>query len=108
MIVSENAPKLEQRLHEVFVLKQINKVNHRKEFFRVSLKEIREEIEKLGLNGVPWTMTAAAKEYRETLATEERIKDNRAMREAWIKRQLDMELTANDDFEPVGAYSEEE
>jgi len=90
------------------VLKQINKVNHRKEFFRVSLKEIREEIEKLGLNGVPWTMTAAAKEYRETLATEERIKDNRAMREAWIKRQLDMELTANDDFEPVGAYSEEE
>ncbi len=108
MIVSENAPKLEQRLHEHFVLKQINKVNHRKEFFRVSLKEIREEIEKLGLNGVPWTMTAAAKEYRETLATEERIKDNRAMREAWIKRQLDMELTANDDFEPVGAYSEEE
>ena len=103
MILSEDAPALEQQLHKHFVLMQMNKVNHRKEFFRVSLKEIREEIEKLGLNGVHWTMKAEAKEYRETLATEEAIKDDPAKREAWIKRQLDMELTADDDLEP-GCY----
>jgi hypothetical protein len=109
MILSEDAPRLEHQLHSHFLLKQMNKVNHRKEFFRVSLKEIREEIEKLGVTtGVKWTMTAEAKEYRETVAIETSIKDNPAMREAWIKRQLDMELRANDEMEPVGASDEEE
>jgi hypothetical protein len=86
----------------------VNKVNHRKEFFRVSLKEICEAIEKLRLTGVAWTMTAAAKEYRETLATDKKIKDNAAEREKWINRQLRMELEANDDLELVGAFAEEE
>jgi T5orf172 domain/Domain of unknown function (DUF4041) len=108
MILSEDAPALEQKLHSHFVLMRLNKVNHRKEFFRVSLKEIHEEIEKLGLNGVNWTMTAQAREYRESLATEKLFKDKPAMREAWIKRQLDMELRANDVLEPVGASAEEE
>src|SRR5437868_1312032 len=40
----EDAPALEAKLHKHFVLAQINKVNHRKEFFRVDLKHIREEI----------------------------------------------------------------
>jgi hypothetical protein len=88
---------------------QMNKVNHRKEFFRVSLKEIREEIERLGLTtGVHWTMTAEAKEYRESLAIERAIKDDPATREAWIKRQLELELVATDILGPVGAGDEEE
>jgi hypothetical protein len=45
MIFSEDAPALESRLHKRCVLAQMNKMNHRKEFFRISLKEIREEIE---------------------------------------------------------------
>ena len=53
-------------------------------------------------------MTAAAKEYRETVAIEKKIRDNPAMREAWIKRQHAMELRANDDLEPVGASADEE
>jgi len=109
MILSEDAPRLEHHLHTHFLHRQMNKVNQRKEFFRVSLREIREEIEKLGLTtGVKWTMTAAAKEYRESMAIEKAIKDNPAMREAWIKRQLEMELTANDNLEPVGVSAEEE
>jgi hypothetical protein len=96
MILSEDAPALEQQLHRHFVFTQMNKVNHRKEFFRVSLKEIREEIEELGLTtGVHWTMTANAKCYRESLAIEKAIKDNPAMREAWLKRQLDMEFSGD-------------
>ena len=34
MILSEDAPALELQLHKHFLLNQINKVNHRKEFFR--------------------------------------------------------------------------
>jgi hypothetical protein len=109
MILSEDAPKLEHKLHTHFLLMQMNKVNQRKEFFRVSLREIREEIEKLGLTtGVKWTMTAEAKEYRETMAMEKAIRDNPAMREAWIKRQTDLELISHEDLELVGASAEEE
>jgi hypothetical protein len=109
MILSEDAPKLEHQLHTHFLHMQMNKVNQRKEFFRVSLREIREEIEKLGLTtGVKWTMTAEAKDYRESVAIEKAITDKPAMREAWIRRQLDMELTANHDLELVGASAEEE
>jgi hypothetical protein len=37
----------------------MNKVNHRREFFRVDLGHIRDEVEKLGLEA-KWTLTAAA------------------------------------------------
>jgi hypothetical protein len=95
MLFSEDAPALESRLHKHFVTMQVNKINHRKEFFRVDLKHVREEIEKLGLPA-KWTMTAAATEYRETLGLEERMKTNPAMQQAWIKRQIEMELLERD------------
>ncbi len=41
-------------------------------------------------------MTAEAAEYRETQAIEKRIKDNAALRDAWVKRQLQMELIDRD------------
>lgn len=108
-ILSEDAPALEQQIHKHFMLKQVNKVNHRKEFFRASLKEIREEIEKLGLTtGVHWTMTAEAKKYRESIAIENAIKDNPTEREAWIKRQHKLELMVADLSEPVEVEDEEE
>ena len=53
-------------------------------------------------------MTAAAKEYRESVAIEKANKDNPAMYQAWKKRQLAMELTASEDLELVGASAEEE
>jgi Domain of unknown function (DUF4041)/T5orf172 domain len=109
MILSDDAPALEYKLHRHFLLMQMNKVNHRKEFFRVSLKEIREEIEKLGLTtGVKWTMTGEAKEYRESLAIEQAIKESPAQREAWIKRQLRLELAAKENLEPAGEVDEDE
>ena len=95
MIPSEDAPALESQLHKHFVLMQVNKVNHRKEFFRVDLQHIREELQKLGV-ATKWTMTAEAAEYRQTQAIEKKIKENPALRDAWVKRQLQMELLEHD------------
>jgi hypothetical protein len=105
MIFSEDAPSLECKLHRHFIMMQMNKVNHRKEFFRVDLKHIHEEVEKLGLN-VKWTMAAEAKEYRESLSTEKAIKETPALREAWIKRQLSLELVDSEPPEVVSLASD--
>jgi hypothetical protein len=69
LIPSQDAPALEHLLHKRFLRAQVNKVNGRKEFFRVDLQEIRRELEKDGVQ-VAWTMTAACREYRESLAIE--------------------------------------
>jgi hypothetical protein len=89
MIHSEDAPALECSLHKQFVSLQVNKVNHRKEFFRVDLGQLRSMIEQLGIRA-HWTMTAEAREYRETLAIERAIKDDPAKMDAWLSRQLEL------------------
>lgn len=96
MIFSEDAPALERELHKYFIMTQINKVNHRKEFFRVELKEIREQVEKLGLE-VHWTMTAEAAQYRESLAIDEAIAKDPSLKEAWLTRQLQMDPVSLDE-----------
>jgi hypothetical protein len=53
----------------------VNKVNPRKEFFRVPIGKIREQLDKLGITA-RWTLTAAAKEYRESLAIERALNDD--------------------------------
>lgn len=89
LIFSEDAPALERQLHKHFIINQMNKVNYRKEFFKVELKQIREEIEKLDLGTTAkWTMTAKAQEYYETLTIEKAISSDQGQLEAWINRQL--------------------
>ena len=100
LIPSDDAPALETKLHKHFVEMQVNKVNHRKEFFQVDLKHIRQEIESFGLNP-KWTMTAAAKEYRESQAITAAIKSDPVKRDAWIKRQLELEPLEVDSTEPL-------
>jgi hypothetical protein len=95
LLFSEDAPALETRLHRHFLLMQINKVNFRKEFFRTDVKDIRNELEKLGITA-NWTMTAEAAEYRESLAIEKAIAENPTMRESWLRRQLEFETMNND------------
>ncbi|CAK8934578.1 Chromosome segregation ATPase [Marinitoga phage MPV1] len=73
LIYSENAPELENRLHKFFEEKRMNKVNLRKEFFKVTIAEIKEFLEKEGIEA-KWTIQAEAAEYRETLAIEEGLK----------------------------------
>jgi Domain of unknown function (DUF4041)/T5orf172 domain len=100
MILSDDAPALEHQLHKHFALSQMNKVNTRKEFFKVDLAHIRGEIESLGLS-TNWTMTATARQYRETLAIEKIIHDDPKQREAWIKRQLAIERIDDELMEEV-------
>jgi hypothetical protein len=90
VILSDDAPALETRLHKHFVMSQVNKVNHRKEFFRANLVDIRQEIERLGLE-TKWTMAAEAREYRETLAIERTIEADEAARQQWVNRQLKLD-----------------
>lgn len=68
MIYSENAPELETRLHEHFWERRLNWVNDRKEFFKIELPEIQNELSKLGVTTELGTIPEA-KEYRQTLAT---------------------------------------
>ncbi len=76
MIYCENAPELENRLHKQFDDRRLNKINNRKEFFRVSLDEIgnavREIDEELQTTKSEFILTkiAEAAEYRRTLAME--------------------------------------
>ena len=67
IIYSEDAPALESALHRRFDFKRVNLINTRKEFFNVTLKEIREAVADMhGL--VTFQLTAEAEQYRETVA----------------------------------------
>ena len=72
IIFSENAPKLEKELHEIFRERRVNKVNTRKEFFNVSLSEIKTTV--ASHHGiVEFTQLVEAKEYRETLTIKDAL-----------------------------------
>jgi hypothetical protein len=67
IIYSEDAPSLEAALHREFTSRRVNMVNARKEYFRVSLEEIRAAVEKHhGL--VTFVLTPEAEEWRRTHA----------------------------------------
>ena len=56
MIVSDDAPKLEQMLHRNFEERRINRVNTRKEFFRVKLEEIAAAVAQNHTGEVKYTL----------------------------------------------------
>lgn len=68
MIFSDDAPALETALHQTFEKQSVNRVNLRKEFFRVSLDEIEAVVKDNYNNTVVFTRIPVAKEYNETLA----------------------------------------
>lgn len=67
MIFSDNAPELENTLHERFRNNSVNKVNYRKEFFNVSLSEIENIVKSEFNNTAEFTLIPQATEYRETM-----------------------------------------
>jgi hypothetical protein len=87
LIRSDDAPTLERALHKKFVVGQVNKVNPRKEFFRVQVEEVRSEVERLGL-AATWTVTAAAREYHETLAIEKAMREKTFDTKDWANKQV--------------------
>lgn len=70
LIFSENAYDLESELHNRFDKNRINKVNSRKEYFRISIEEIETELKKYKDVTVDFHESPEAPEYRQTLAIE--------------------------------------
>lgn len=77
MISCENVPEIENLLHQYFRDKSVNKVNERKEFFKVSLDEIASAVEKIAektktvkKDAIKFLKVAEAEQYRKTVAIE--------------------------------------
>lgn len=87
MIYSEDAPAFERSLHKKFLRLQMNKVNPRKEFFKITLTDIKNEIDKMNINA-KWTMTAEARQYKESLKIEQEIATDKNKRLEWERHQL--------------------
>jgi hypothetical protein len=90
MIYSDNAPGLERELHKKFLMLQMNKVNPRKEFFKVTLPDIKTQIENMNISA-KWTMVAEARTYRESLVIEKEISTNKQKQLEWENRQLQID-----------------
>jgi Meiotically Up-regulated Gene 113 (MUG113) protein/uncharacterized protein DUF4041 len=102
VITTENARALEYKLHRQFLAMRMNKMNFHKEFFRVDLNEIRQEVGKLtqgkDFTGTPqWRETEAGRvaqwqESRDIENDSQRkdkwLKDEQALAdERWLKRE---------------------
>lgn len=68
IIQSEDAPSLEKKLHESFTQKRLNRMNERKEFFKVNLQEIANEVKRHHDSEFRLTLIAEAKEWRQSIA----------------------------------------
>ena len=67
MIYSETAPELEAALHKEFTDRRVNMANLRKEFFRVSLEEVEQAVQRLAPDAT-FFKDREAQEWHETLA----------------------------------------
>lgn len=67
LIFTEDAPKLETALHNAFEDKKINKINQRREFFKVSLDEIKQVVRDNFDKTVEWTDIPEADQYRQSM-----------------------------------------
>lgn len=72
MIFTENAPKLESLLHSKFYLLRVNKINNRKEYFKVSIEEIESCIKENFDKEFELIKDIDAKEFKETLYLNEK------------------------------------
>jgi hypothetical protein len=79
MIYSEDAPALETALHAEFGERRVNVANMRKEFFRVSLDEVEDAVQRLAPDAA-FFKDREAQEYHETMAR--RRESAEAMRRA--------------------------
>lgn len=72
-IFSKNAYDLEASLHERFNKKRVNKVNTRKEFFRISIEDVKKIVEENKGAVHSFVEVPEADEYRETLMIEKQM-----------------------------------
>lgn len=76
MIFSSDAPELETTLHRYFADRAVNKINPRKEFYRVGIDEIEKIVKENYNDTVQFTKIPVATEYRQSLELEMRVLQN--------------------------------
>jgi len=92
MIYSDNAPELESKVHQYFENKRVNMVNERKEFFTVSIEEIKRFTEGNNIK-VIFTELPEARQYYESKAKHEalaQMKDDLVVEEKYPNRLIDI------------------
>ncbi len=67
MIYSEDAPKLENALHRHFAERRVNMVNLRREFFQITLDEVRAAVAE-HFGHVTFVTIPKAEQFRKTIA----------------------------------------
>ena len=71
LILTDDAPGLEAALHREFEKQKVNKINGRREFFRVSLDDIKRVVKENYDKTVEFTDFPDAEQYRDTLKIEQ-------------------------------------
>lgn len=72
IIYSDNAPELENKLHKHFDKNRLNHINRRREYFNVSLHEIKNVVE-ANYGQFEFIIEPEAKEYRESIVIREQL-----------------------------------
>ncbi len=67
LIFTDDAPKLEASLHNAFEKNKVNKINPRREFFHVTLDEIKKVVRENYDKTVEWIDVPEAEQYRQSL-----------------------------------------
>lgn len=73
LIFSNNAPELESKLHKRFEDKRVNRINGRKEFYKVSIEEIEEVLKQEYDKTIEIIKMPEADEYRQSVNMEKPI-----------------------------------
>jgi len=79
MIFTSDAPKLESALHNAFADRRLNMVNNRREFFQVSLDEIKRVVRSNHDKTVEFTEIPEAQQYRESIL----LRDRKMVRQSY-------------------------
>ena len=74
MIFSDDAPALEAALHRAFEDRKLNMVNTRREFFKVTLDEIKAVVKEHHDKTVEFIDVPSAEQYRESLRIRESMR----------------------------------
>jgi hypothetical protein len=92
IIFSDNAPQMEYDLHKKFQDRRLNKINGRKEFFRISLEEIEKYVKHHAGASIEVTKLAEAKEYRESMAMLNLLLENSEIAKAQLEPTFPISL----------------
>lgn len=75
LIFSDNAYKLETNLHKYFDKQRVNKVNERKEFFDITINQIKDALNKYYNRTFDFHEVPEAEEYRKSLEIAKALKE---------------------------------